>query len=238
MDALHKRFGKKSDRVPIRGALRAINGTHLLPCRNFLLDVRRFSRSLSAPCWYADKYTFIMPGQRGVVFAGLFVFGYPSSKPAHIEQKVFSRRYRFALTSPAPSHASASMAPLRPHNVVRVERELVQTAQATSSSCVGVSPARALSTMYSISGGTFTVIAFLSGSVRFYIHEERGRAGTLHSSRVSSSRRRFTSRFKKSGSVDKFRPRGLVPASAHTTLPHPQPKGMERPAIRRMIAAR
>lgn len=46
-----------------------------IPRRLFLLDVRRFRRSLPVRCRYANERVDIAPVQRGAVFASLSVFG-------------------------------------------------------------------------------------------------------------------------------------------------------------------
>lgn len=59
-----------------------------MPRRNYLIDVRRFCRSLPVRCQNADERISVAPGQKTAAFSSHFVFGCLSQKPAHIGLKV------------------------------------------------------------------------------------------------------------------------------------------------------
>ena len=54
----------------------------------YLIDVRRFCRSLPVRCQNADERISVAPGQKTAAFSSHFVFGCLSQKPAHIGLKV------------------------------------------------------------------------------------------------------------------------------------------------------
>ena len=74
-------------RASIRSASKAHPGCLSLASLNFLIDVRRFCRSLPVRCQNADERNSVAPDQKSAAFSSLFVFGRLSQKPAHIGQK-------------------------------------------------------------------------------------------------------------------------------------------------------